>query len=481
MKLLAIANIYNGKATIGFRLLDIDSKQTKDVPVESVKQVILSGKATIENLKLEKGTVIGSNGSIDRLPKLINGQLVGKSPLIILSQLGDTGYKISDFKGTISNIRTGEVIHYAKQNGISNGKIITKNGRQFISAISGNFIAEEIISKTKEKETVKTLEAKMTLLQQRKPESTERIQNISIYKLNNSFIAIDLESKKKVNCQDIHIKLAKIILDHTGEMTIAMFEKIASTSIQNTRKLIINGELEELAIKMIEHYNFTSLVEAARLQFRAYAPHIDIDNYRCDDRLLEYIMRNKYDANMIYHNHWDHLDATDEKDVKIFIDLMELDKEISRSDGKELTLDTVAKMLNFSELTMFNSEEDNYRVEMWVRQKLKKCDTVGFAICNMIAKWQYSETSTSQNRRELPLDKLFKILDSKHNIIALINGEEDIWDIGKTELTEDADLIKAINNFDEKSGEITLNTDDSKTTQELAADYVQRLLEGLDN
>ena len=63
-----IANISNGKSTTGFRLLDIDTKQTKDVSENDMKQSLKSEKISIENLKLNGYYLVGSNGSIDRLP-----------------------------------------------------------------------------------------------------------------------------------------------------------------------------------------------------------------------------------------------------------------------------------------------------------------------------------------------------------------------------------------------------------------------------
>ena len=139
MRLIAIANISNGKNTLGFRLLDIDIKQIKDVPLENIKDVLKHNQIQIDNLTIKDGEVIGYNGSIERLPKLINGQLVGKSPLIVIDQLGNTGYTVSDFKGHILNIKTKDVVDYAKVQGISNGKVVNKDGTEFISAIDGQY------------------------------------------------------------------------------------------------------------------------------------------------------------------------------------------------------------------------------------------------------------------------------------------------------------------------------------------------------
>ena len=139
MRLIAVANISNGKNAIGFRLLDTDTKQIKDVPLSNVENVLKSGDVKIDNLTIKEGKISGSNGSIDRLPKIVNNQLIGKSPIIVLEQLGDQGYAVSDFKGSILKINTEDILKYAKINGISNGKIVEKEGTEFISSINGKY------------------------------------------------------------------------------------------------------------------------------------------------------------------------------------------------------------------------------------------------------------------------------------------------------------------------------------------------------
>ena len=144
MRLIAIAHISNGKDTLGLRLLDIDAGNTKDVPLSNIKDILKSGNIQIENLTIQNEEVTGYNGSIERLPKLVNNQLVGKSPLIIINQLGEVGYEVCDFKGAISKVKTAAVMAYAKANGIANGKIVNKEEKEFISAIEGTYKTKTI-------------------------------------------------------------------------------------------------------------------------------------------------------------------------------------------------------------------------------------------------------------------------------------------------------------------------------------------------
>lgn len=150
MKIFAIANIMDGKQTIGFRLLDVDSRQVKDVPYSSVRDVLLKGKAYIENLNYKHGKVVGRNGSIDRLPKIVNGKLKGKSPLIILARIEDEGYLVANYKGKISKVNVDDAIKYAKIHGIANGKLVNRDGKEFISAIEGEY--DELTERESRKE-----------------------------------------------------------------------------------------------------------------------------------------------------------------------------------------------------------------------------------------------------------------------------------------------------------------------------------------
>lgn len=138
MALFMIATIHDNNEMIGVRLLDTNSKQIKDVPIREVITAIEKG-ITIQNIDVEQGQLVGTNGSIDRLPLVINGRLEGKSPLIILNQIGNSGYTVSDFKGQIKRLRNRDVIEYAKEHGIANGKIVQKGGNYYISSIIGSY------------------------------------------------------------------------------------------------------------------------------------------------------------------------------------------------------------------------------------------------------------------------------------------------------------------------------------------------------
>ena len=140
MQLIAIARIVENDNLIGLVMLDKDTNEVKGVTEQSIVLALMGNKVSIENIGLNSGRLIGTNGSIDRLPCVDKHmKLVGKSPLVILNTIDDLGYTVSDYKGTVINLQTSNAIAYAKQNGISNGKIVTKDNKEFISSINGTY------------------------------------------------------------------------------------------------------------------------------------------------------------------------------------------------------------------------------------------------------------------------------------------------------------------------------------------------------
>lgn len=140
MKMYMIASIFQGNQRVGFRILDSDTGKIIDVTDIQIMSVLKSGQKII-NLEISEGKLQGSNGGINRYAKLNDGKLMAgdKGPVVILNQLGETGYTISDHNGKIIKAKTDDIIKYANSNGIANGKISTRNNAEFISAISGTY------------------------------------------------------------------------------------------------------------------------------------------------------------------------------------------------------------------------------------------------------------------------------------------------------------------------------------------------------
>ena len=138
--MVMIAGIYQGDTRIGFRILDADVGTTMDAPDAAIISAINNGH-TVMNLEVLDGKLKGSNGDISRFAKISNNKLMGtaKAPVVIINQLGSFGYTVADHNGKILKAKASDVIGYASSFGIANGKITSKGGAKFISAISGTY------------------------------------------------------------------------------------------------------------------------------------------------------------------------------------------------------------------------------------------------------------------------------------------------------------------------------------------------------
>ena len=143
MKIFIIAQIMNGRKAVGYRLLDLDANnQVKDYTIPVIAQV-LSNPATsdiIKNAKLINGEIVGTNGQLSRYAKVApNGMLLGDSPLVVINKIDDAGYTVADFKGQVKKMKTSDVVEYAKNQGIANGKVVIQDNVEYISSISDSY------------------------------------------------------------------------------------------------------------------------------------------------------------------------------------------------------------------------------------------------------------------------------------------------------------------------------------------------------
>lgn len=142
--MIAIINDAGGNR-IGIRMLDVSdfrSVRVMDVKIESAIRAVESGAAIIQNLAIEDGKLVGTNGSMDRYAVVEDGRLKGKSPMIVINRVGDIGFTVSDYIGTVRKFRAADVIEYAKKEdgGIANGKLVVReDGAEIISSIVGSY------------------------------------------------------------------------------------------------------------------------------------------------------------------------------------------------------------------------------------------------------------------------------------------------------------------------------------------------------
>ena len=93
MKIIVIACKYKSesdKDPYEFRLLDLNSKQVLDVPYRALLGVVANKQANVVNVECKNFKLKGSNGAFDRYSKIVNGQLVGTSKLVILHEIGSS-------------------------------------------------------------------------------------------------------------------------------------------------------------------------------------------------------------------------------------------------------------------------------------------------------------------------------------------------------------------------------------------------------
>ena len=147
MKIIMLACIYKNlkdKEPIGFRMMDMDTRQIMDVNYQSLYQVVAGKKAEIVNVEVSGNKLRGSNGAFDRYTKIINGQVSGGSKVVILTDAGEVGFEVANHLGKSHVYSIDDTVSLAEKHGIANGKVVLKdNKKKFISAISGTYPKHE--------------------------------------------------------------------------------------------------------------------------------------------------------------------------------------------------------------------------------------------------------------------------------------------------------------------------------------------------
>ena len=136
--------IYNGNTEVGCRLLNTDTCETLETSIASVKSVIAGKKAEVYNAKISGGELRGENGALSRYCKIgTDGKPLepNKLPIVIINEMNLTHYNVSDFQGNVRMLTLAETLMLAKKFGIANGKVVSRDNREYISAISGYYPA----------------------------------------------------------------------------------------------------------------------------------------------------------------------------------------------------------------------------------------------------------------------------------------------------------------------------------------------------
>lgn len=126
---------------VAYRVLDIEKRACKAVSKEAVLRASLQNPKAFMNVTAEGKELVGTNGSLSRYAVVsMKNELVSKSaPVVVLARLGNEGFVLSDYAGNMTKIKSDEAVGYATKFGIANGKIVERDGKKLISAISGEY------------------------------------------------------------------------------------------------------------------------------------------------------------------------------------------------------------------------------------------------------------------------------------------------------------------------------------------------------
>lgn len=126
---------------VAYRVLDIEKRACKAVSKEAVLRASMQNPKAFMNVAAEDKELVGTNGSLSRYAVVsMKNELVSKSaPVVVLARLGNEGFVLSDYAGNMTKIKSDEAVGYATKFGIANGKIVERDGKKLISAISGEY------------------------------------------------------------------------------------------------------------------------------------------------------------------------------------------------------------------------------------------------------------------------------------------------------------------------------------------------------
>ena len=134
---------YHSKDIQGFRLLDRDTGEVKDIPYSSVINTLRSTDVTVEGIDISGSEPKGSNGSFDRYTQLVNGITLGKCPIVICKEYPDKVYDVANHLGKVVRMDMNGIIQFASVEGIANGKIVDSDNGKYISSICGEYLKDK--------------------------------------------------------------------------------------------------------------------------------------------------------------------------------------------------------------------------------------------------------------------------------------------------------------------------------------------------
>ena len=175
---------------IGFRMYDIDKGQVMDVQYDKVLNVVINNAANIYNLKLSKDgsnntKLEGYNGSLKNYPSVLPNQpnALESNPRVTIARKivyfglpedeNEAGYELVDCTGNSVNLSVETTIEAFNNYGVTNGKLVERDGKVYISSIEGTYLTKSIQPPASKSREVK---AKPTQVQPTQVQPTQKIQ-----------------------------------------------------------------------------------------------------------------------------------------------------------------------------------------------------------------------------------------------------------------------------------------------------------------
>ena len=262
MKTYVIAVKMNRTTPEILRLLDIESNQTLDVSINQLINVIRTKNFKIENISLTGNTLKGSNGALSRYP--IIGK-PGNQPLTIIKKNSkESSYIVANADGKMLTASESILVKYAKQIGISNGKVVDNH----ISSINGQY--EETTESLLSKEEQSTSSEK----QSAKPTS----------KSEKGCTSIDLKSLPDYYHND---KLNIYIQESRPRETAISMDRQANQG-QKIGKLVVNSNKENLLVEFLN-------IETLTINQTTKCTEITLNNCNIDKLIISEELSNRED------------------------------------------------------------------------------------------------------------------------------------------------------------------------------------------
>ena len=274
MEFIGIAVMTKDGIDIGARLLEVVNNKAKDYGYEYIEEMLKKGYR-IGNIELVDGIVTWVQGSSKRYPSIdiMTNKVQNKNSITVVSKyertkgIGLSYYVVVNYDGKITIIDEVKLIKYGIKHRISNCKVISRNGIEYISAIKGNIhkIGNVIFNYRDE---YKIAEILIPF------ESVDKIEIpkvIGRYNLSqfNSLCVIPEAKENSIK----HLVLPEV----TGKLASYMYRRFPKIE-----KLEIKGDVRELTVKEFKHLKYLKIhgisEESSNIKFSSSVEHIEFVN-----------------------------------------------------------------------------------------------------------------------------------------------------------------------------------------------------------